>query len=178
MSTTFRASSHEHQHVGLVAILKEKSVDELRKLLSNEDTYQQFLSSLEEVKIQNNVNDELRKENLQLVDENLKKEPRIEELRNQLAAAQEKLNELEKQKEEVLKLNSPLYLLQRIQDAMNKTEEESENTHQQFLDREIDLGAFLQKYKKLRTAYHRKTCSTNFENETHIFGKTFVNFTQ
>lgn len=31
------------------------SVDELRKLLSNKDVYQQFLSSLDEVKIQNNV---------------------------------------------------------------------------------------------------------------------------
>lgn len=111
----------------------------------------------------------------------------------ELAAAQEKLNELYRQKEEITKLNSPLYLLQRIQgmnwhgvfshinlitvitkiylyyllgfvissndfaEAMNKTDEESENLHHQFLDREIDLGAFLQKYKKLRTAYHRKS---------------------
>ncbi|XP_040861596.1 vacuolar protein-sorting-associated protein 37 homolog 1 isoform X1 [Glycine max] len=141
------------------------SVDELRKLLSNKDVYQQFLSSHDEVKIQNNVNDDLCKENLQLADENLRKEPRVVELRNQykiictteLAVAQEKLNELEKQKEEMLKLNSPLYLLQWIQEAMNNTEEESENLHQQVLDREIDLGAFLQKYKKLRTAYHRKS---------------------
>ncbi|WVY95892.1 hypothetical protein V8G54_028043 [Vigna mungo] len=126
------------------------------------------------------VTDELCKENLQLAaeyfrssqtiyilnsDENLRKEPRIVELSNQyriictteLAAAQEKLNELYRQKEEITKLNSPLYLLQRIQEAMNKTDEESENLHHQFLDREIDLGAFLQKYKKLRTAYHRKS---------------------
>ncbi|KAJ1377320.1 Modifier of rudimentary, Modr [Sesbania bispinosa] len=75
----------------------------------------------------------------------------------ELAAAQEKLNELEKQKEEVSKLYSAASLLQRIQEAMNKTEEESENLHQEVLDREIDLAAFLQKYKKLRTAYHRKS---------------------
>ncbi|KAL2323164.1 hypothetical protein Fmac_027543 [Flemingia macrophylla] len=147
------------------AILKDKSVDELQKLLSNKEAYQQFLSSLDEVKIQNNVKDELCKETLQLVDENLKKEPRIVELRNQyriicttqLAGAQEKLSELDKQKEEMLKLNSPLYLIHRIQEAVNKTEEESENLHQQFLDREIDIGAFLYKYKSLRTAYHRKS---------------------
>lgn len=180
MSTRFRGSQ-EHKrgsssrtstsHVPpaqtsrLVDILKDKSVDELQKLLSNKDGYQQFLSSLDEVKIQNNVKDELCKENLQLVNENLQKEPRIVELRNQyriicttqLAAAQEKLNELDKQKEEVLKLNSPPYLLQRIQEAMNKTEEESENLHKQVLDREIDIGAFLQQYKSLRTAYHRKS---------------------
>ena len=40
---------------------------------------------------------------------------------------------------------------------MNKTEVEYEILHQQVLDREIDIGGFLQKYKKLRTAYHRKS---------------------
>lgn len=42
-------------------------------------------------------------------------------------------------------------------ESANKTDEESENLHQHLLDREIDLAAFLQKYKKLRTTYHRKT---------------------
>jgi len=137
----------------------------LRKLLSDKDAYQQFLHSLDQVKIQTNLKDELCKENLQLAEENLQKEPRIMELRNQcriirtteLAAAKEKLNELEKQKEDMLKLNSAASLLQRIQESVNKTDEESENLHHNLLDREIDLGAFLQKYKKLRTTYHRKT---------------------
>ncbi|XP_003545425.1 vacuolar protein-sorting-associated protein 37 homolog 1-like [Glycine soja] len=113
----------------------------------------------------NDVNDDLCKENLQLADENLQKEPCIVELRNQnkiictteLAMAQQKLNGLEKQKEEMMKLNSPQYLLQWIQEAMNKTEVEYENLHQQVLQRDIDIGAFLQKYKQLRTAYHRKS---------------------
>ncbi|KAK7392521.1 hypothetical protein VNO78_20963 [Psophocarpus tetragonolobus] len=166
-SSTSSNTSHvpPAQADALIAVFKDKSDDELRKLLDKNEAYQQFLCSLEEVKIQNSVKDELCEENLQLADENLRKEPRIMELRNQykiickteLAVAQEKLNELEKQKEERLKLNSPLYLLQRIQVAMNKTEEESENLHQQFLDREMDLGAFLMKYKNLRTAYHRKS---------------------
>lgn len=43
-----------------------------------------------------------------------------------------------------------------VSEAMNKTEEESENLHRQLLDREIDLGAFVQKYKKLRTTYHKR----------------------
>ena len=43
-----------------------------------------------------------------------------------------------------------------VAEAMNKTEEESENLHKQLLDREIDLGAFVQKYKRLRTTYHKR----------------------
>lgn len=160
---------------GTIASLKDKSVDELRKLLSDKDAYQQFLNSLEQVKIQTNLKDELAKENRQLAEENLQKEPRMMELRNQcriirtteLATANEKLNELEKQKEEMLKMNSPASLLQRIQESVNQTDEESENLHQQLLDREIDLAAFLQKYKKLRTTYHKRTL-------VHLAAKTSI----
>ncbi|XP_059667535.1 vacuolar protein-sorting-associated protein 37 homolog 1-like isoform X2 [Cornus florida] len=173
---------HSPSHVspteaaGIIALLKDKSVDELRKLLSDKDAYNQFVLSLEPVKIQTNLRDELRKETLQLTRENLEKEPRIMELRNQcriirtteLAAAQEKLNELERQKEETLKFYSPASLLRRLQEAMNETEEESETLHRQLLDREIDLGAFVQKYKKLRYTYHKRAL-------THLAAKTSLN---
>lgn len=160
---------------GFIVLLKDKSVDELRKLLSDKDAYNQFLLSLDQVRTQNNLRDELRKETLQLARENLEKEPRIMELRNQcriirtteLAAAQEKLNELEKQKEETLKFYSPASLLKRLQEAMNKMEEESEAVHKQLLDREMDLGVFVQKYKRLRTTYHRQAL-------THLAAKTSV----
>ncbi|OVA19469.1 Modifier of rudimentary [Macleaya cordata] len=158
---------------GIIYLLKDKSVDELRKLLSDRDAYNQFLFSLDQVKIQNNLRDELRKETLQLARENAEKEPRILELRNQcriirtteLAAAQEKLNELERQKEETLKFYSPSTLLQKLQDTMNKTEEESEVLHKQLLEKEIDLNSFVQKYKKLRTSYHKHAL-------THLAAKT------
>ncbi|KAM4078481.1 hypothetical protein ACJW30_09G040600 [Castanea mollissima] len=165
--TSDRPQSPSHvspaEAAGIIAVLEDKSVDELRKLLSDKDAYHHFLLSLDQVKIQNNSRDELRKETLQLARENLEKESWIMELRNQcriirtteLAAAQEKLNELERKKEETLKFYSPQSLLQRLQDAMNKTEEESENLHEQLLDRDVDLGTFVKKYKKLRTTYHR-----------------------
>ncbi|KAK7245028.1 hypothetical protein RIF29_39858 [Crotalaria pallida] len=154
-----------YEAAGVIVALKDKSADELRKLLSDKDSYQRFLLSQNHDSSQSHLKDELCKENLQLVEENLQKEPRIMELRNQcriirtseLAAAKEKLSELKMQKDEMLKLNSPASLLQRIQESINKTEEESENLRQHLLDGEIDLGGFLQKYMKLRAAYHRKT---------------------
>uniref|UniRef100_A0A7N0R9H6 VPS37 C-terminal domain-containing protein n=1 Tax=Kalanchoe fedtschenkoi TaxID=63787 RepID=A0A7N0R9H6_KALFE len=145
--------------------LKDKSVEELWKLLSDTDAYSQFLHALDQVKVQDSLRDRLRRETLQLMRENLEKEPRIAELRNQcriirtteLAAAQEKLSELERQMEETLAAYSPASLLQKLQDINNKTEEESEALHRQLLDREIDLPTFVQKYKKLRTTYHRRS---------------------
>ncbi|XP_050228163.1 vacuolar protein-sorting-associated protein 37 homolog 1 [Mercurialis annua] len=150
---------------GVISHLKDKSVDDLRKLLSDKDAYHHFLLSLDQVKLQNNIRDELHKETLQLARDNLEKEPRINELRNQcriirtteLAAAQEKLNELERQKDEMLRSCSPASLLHRLQEAMNKTDDESEALHRQLLDREMELAAFVSKYKKLRATYHRRS---------------------
>nr|GMC63331.1 vacuolar protein-sorting-associated protein 37 homolog 1-like [Ipomoea batatas] len=160
---------------GIIAVLKDKSVEELRKLYSDKDAYHNFLLSLEAVKTQNNVRGELRNETMQLARENLEKEPRIMELRNQcriirtteLAAAQEKLHELERRKGELLKFYSPASLLRRLHEATNKTEEESDTLHRQLLDQEIDLSAFVQKYKKLRQAYHKQAL-------THLAAKTSI----
>ncbi|KAJ6331322.1 hypothetical protein OIU76_009827 [Salix suchowensis] len=163
-SSTSHSFQSPSEAATLITVLKNKSVDELRKLLTDKDAYHQFLLSLDQVKIQNNIRDELREETLQIARGNLEKEPRIMELRNQcriirtteLAAAQEKLNELERQKEELLRSCSPASLLQMLQEAMKKTDEESEALHRQFLDKEIDLGSFVMKYKKLRTTYHKR----------------------
>nr|VDD05965.1 unnamed protein product [Brassica oleracea] len=149
---------------GIIALLKDKSVDELGKLLTDKNAYQQFLNSLEQVSIQNNIREELRKETLHLARENLEKEPQIVELRNQcriirtseLATAQERLSELENQRDEILRFYSPGSLLHRLQDAMKKGDEESEELQQKYMEKEIDTAAFVQKYKKLRSQYHRR----------------------
>ncbi|XP_076908844.1 vacuolar protein-sorting-associated protein 37 homolog 1-like [Bidens hawaiensis] len=158
---------------GIIVYLKDKSVDELRKLLSDQNAYQQFLLSIDPVKNLNNVRNELRNETVQLARANLEKEPQITELRNQcmiirtseLASAQEKLNELTKRKAEILKSYSPGSLLHKLQESMNETDEESERLHQQLLDKEIDLATFVQKYKKLRVIYHKRAL-------THLAAKT------
>uniref|UniRef100_A0A0V0HI67 Putative vacuolar protein-sorting-associated protein 37-like n=1 Tax=Solanum chacoense TaxID=4108 RepID=A0A0V0HI67_SOLCH len=176
---TERASSVSRvspaEAAGIITAIKDKSLEELRDLLCHQDGYHNLLLSLEPVKTQNKVRDDLRNETLQLARENLEKEPRIMELRNQcriirtteLAAAQEKLHELERRKEELLKFYSPASLLHRLQDAMRKTDEESENLDKQLLEGEIDLATFVHKYKKLRQSYHKRAL-------THLAAKTSI----
>ncbi|EMS45827.1 hypothetical protein TRIUR3_09501 [Triticum urartu] len=148
---------------GIIARLRDKSVDELQRLLKDKESYNAFFNSLDQVKTQNNLRDELRKETLQLARENLEKEQRISELRNQctiirtteLAAAEDRLAELERQKDEIMKSYSPAALLDKLQSTMAKLDEESEELHQKFLEKDIDLPTFVQKYKKLRAAHHK-----------------------
>lgn len=158
---------------GIIVYLKDKSVDELRKLLSDKEAYQQFLLSIDLVKTPNNLRVELRNETLQLARENLAKESYMTELRNQcmiirtteLAAAEEKLNELNKRKAEILKSYSPASLLHQLQESINETDEESETLHKQLLEKEMDVATFIQKYKTLRVAYHKRAL-------THLAAKT------
>ncbi|KAL4576956.1 hypothetical protein LXL04_013057 [Taraxacum kok-saghyz] len=148
----------------IIVYLQDKNADELRKLLSDKDAYQQFLLSIDLIKTTNNLRDELQNETLQLARENLAKESCMTELRNQcmiirtteLATAQERLNELNKQKGEILRSYSPASLLHKLQELINKTDEESETLHKQLLEKEMDLGSFVQKYKKLRVDYHKR----------------------
>ncbi|KAI3511795.1 hypothetical protein L1887_18953 [Cichorium endivia] len=170
------SSSHVSPSPGLIVYLKDKSVDELRRLLSDQGAYQQFLLSIDPVRTQNNVRDELKKETLQLARANLEKEPQITELRNQcmiirtteLASAQEKLHDL-KQKTQLFKSYSPGSLLHNLQESMNKIEDESETLHEQLLGKEIDLATFTQKYKQLRVIYHKRSL-THLAATTTLIG--------
>ncbi|KAK3150696.1 hypothetical protein QOZ80_3AG0236510 [Eleusine coracana subsp. coracana] len=60
---------------------------------------------------------------------------------------------------------SPAALLDKLQASMAKLDEESEELHQKFLEKDIDLATFVQKYKKIRTAYHKQAL-------LHLAGKT------
>ncbi|KAJ3673707.1 hypothetical protein LUZ60_005699 [Juncus effusus] len=159
----------------VISRLRDKSVEELRRILNDKEAYNAFCNTLDQVKVQNNLRDELRKETIQLARQNLEQEPRIVELRNQstiirtteLAAAQEKLAELDKQKEEILRSNSPSSLLEKLHEAMRKADEESEMLQNKLMEKEMELQAFVQKYKKLRATYHKRALM-------HLAAKTTV----
>ncbi|KAJ1298467.1 hypothetical protein BS78_01G456000 [Paspalum vaginatum] len=171
--STSRGQPSPAEAAGIIARLKDKSIEELQKLLKDKEAYNEFFNSLDQVKTQNNVRDELRKETLQLARGNLEKEQRILELRNQctiirtteLAAAQDRLTDLERQKDDIMRSYSPAALLDKLQTSMAKLDEESEELHQKFLEKDIDLPTFVQKYKKLRTAYHKQAL-------LHLAGQT------
>lgn len=171
-STGFPSPS---EAAGVIPRIKDKSIDELKKLLTDKSSYEAFFNSLEQVKDQSNLRRELREETLQIARDNLEKATRMSELKNQcmiirtteLASALEKLKELEKQKDEILRLNSPMSVLHNLQDSMNKVDEESENLHNRLIEKDVDLATFLQKYKRLRVTYHKKAL-------THLAAKTSI----
>ncbi|CAM6109265.1 unnamed protein product [Calypogeia fissa] len=145
--------------------LKDKGVEELRALLLDKDMYNSFLHSLDQVRHLDALRDDLKKGNVELARHNLGKEAEIAELRNQcmiirntqLAAARERFEEVEKREKEINGRYSPASLLDRLQEAANEADEESENIHQQVLQGEIDIAEFISKYRKQRILYHKRT---------------------
>ncbi|KAJ7536148.1 hypothetical protein O6H91_12G058000 [Diphasiastrum complanatum] len=160
---------HSHSNVGAVAnmfpMLKDKSVEELRKLLSDKEAYRQFLHTFDDVQQLDHLRIDLKKNNLDLARKNLEKESEINQLNNQcmiirtteLASTQEKFQELHKQEMEVKDRFSISALLNRLQGSINEADEDSENTHRRLLSGELELGEFIQMYKKQRILYHRRT---------------------
>ncbi|CAM0902613.1 unnamed protein product [Alopecurus aequalis] len=161
---------------GIIARLKDKSLDELQMLLQDKEAYNAFLNSLDQVKTQNNLCGELRRETVQLARENLEKKQWILELRNQctiirsteLAVAEDRLANLERQKDEIMRSYSPAALRDKLQSSKNKLEEESEELDQKFLEKDIDLPSFVQQYKKLRAAHYK--CSLLHQSGEALLG--------
>lgn len=147
-----------------VLTLKNKSMDELQRLLSDQDAYTSFLQSADSTGQINSLWSDLLKSNVDLAKHNLEKESEIFQLRNQcniirtteLAAAQEKFNEVQSHGRDMESIYAPAVLLERLQDAASKADDESEIIYQQLLSEEITVGEFLQSYRKKRYLYHKQ----------------------
>lgn len=148
-----------------VASLKDKSSEELTRLLNDKDAYNAFLRSLDEVRRLDKISGDARKSTIDDSNNNLAKESEIAELRTQcmiirnteLAASREKFEEVEKRYREVQANCSPPALIHKLQDAASEADEESENLHRSFLAGEIELLQFIQQYRKERLLYHRRS---------------------
>lgn len=144
--------------------LRNKSTEELQRLLSDQDAYSSFLQSLDAVRQIDSLWSEMLNRNVELAKQNLEKESDIFQLKNQctiirtteLAAAQERFNEVRKKETDMKAVFSPAVILERLQDAASKIDDESEGIYQQLLSGDISVGDFLQSYRKMRYLYHKR----------------------
>eukprot|EP00250_Pteridium_aquilinum_P005178 c15313_g1_i2 orf=516-869(+) len=101
---------------------------------------------------------------MELAKQNLEGESKIAELRNQcaiirtmeLAAAQENFGKVQEEQRNLVARSSAPVLIQKLQEAADQVDEESERLHQQLLAGEIELVEYISKYRKSRVLYHRR----------------------
>ncbi|ERM96147.1 hypothetical protein AMTRI_Chr09g14390 [Amborella trichopoda] len=144
--------------------LQGKSLDEIHQLLTDKKAYVAFLHSLEPVRPLDLLREELIKGHVNLASSNLEKHSQFAELRNQctiirseLAGAKERFDELEQLEKEITSVYSFTALLNKLQEAAMKVEDDSESLNQRLVSKDIDLGEFIQLYKKERMLYQRRT---------------------
>ncbi|MCO5556653.1 hypothetical protein L7F22_010204 [Adiantum nelumboides] len=144
--------------------LKDKSVEELRKLLTDKGAYYEFLHTLDQVKTLDILQEDLRKSNIELAKQNLEGESKIAELRNQcaiirtmeLAAAQENFAKAQEEQRNLVDRFSGPVLIAKLEEAADQVDKESERLHQQLLGGEIGLAEYIPKFRKLRAIYHKR----------------------
>ncbi|KAH9306458.1 hypothetical protein KI387_010862, partial [Taxus chinensis] len=140
-----------------LAVLREKTVDELERLLTDEKAYKEFLHSIEQVRQQDALPEEIQNVNAQIDCRIREKETQFLDLTKQcsdrksidLPAAQEKFDELKKQAEEC---NG--YHASGVENAYGT---ELENLNEQLLAGELELSDFIEKHKKLGIIRYRRT---------------------
>ncbi|WVZ56228.1 hypothetical protein U9M48_006796 [Paspalum notatum var. saurae] len=92
--STSRGQPSPAEAAGIIARLKDKSIEELQKLLKDKEAYNEFFNSLDQVKTQNNCTIIRTTE---------------------LAAAQDRLTDFERQKDDIMRSYSPVALLDKLQ---------------------------------------------------------------
>eukprot|EP01018_Ginkgo_biloba_P039902 Gb_02547 [translate_table: standard] len=70
----------------IISVLRDRSGDELRTVLTDKEAYNKVLHSIGEVKHLDLLRDDLRKETTQLARKNLEKKSQIAEIKNQVTA--------------------------------------------------------------------------------------------
>jgi len=142
--------------------LDNKTGEELNEMLSNEDLYKDFFDNLEGVKNMRQLRDELRDGNEELAKKNIARGQEIDDLRKLLQDKQEEVKqqrqELERKvqrQQQIMQQFSTPVLIQKLSDAANIADTESEQTATDFLNGDIaDHKDFIKKFMDQRKIYH------------------------
>jgi len=144
--------------------LDHKSADELRLLLEDDDAFEVFIQDLDFVKTLVKLRNDIRDNNAELAQKNLSREQEVKDLRNdvdgkksQLESLKNVLNEKVELQRQMMAKYSPAILLQRLQEAAQEIDQDSERTSKQFLEGEMNHKVFLDTYMEQRVLYHLRS---------------------
>lgn len=143
--------------------LDQKSIVELNELLQNDDQFQALFDSLEVVKTMRQLRDDMRDGNEELAKKNVERTAELDALNQALNSKKETLQQLqaavrgqqERQRDVQARL-SPAVLLDRLVEAAQVAEAESDEIAVTYLDSSAsdDHKEFIKKFTEKRKLYH------------------------
>lgn len=143
--------------------LNEMSTAQLKELNENSDLLNSFIDNLNvKLQIGKSINEYVEL-NEKLADENLKKEPVLAELQDEVSTLLDTMKEYKSKYEELsaeykdcCDRFNPHQIIQRIREKVSEVDEESERIAEAFLTGSMDLDSFLLEYISHRTLSHSR----------------------
>jgi len=157
------ASLPEHDVANALSSIERLTDEELSKLLSDEDYFEDFIKKLAQVQKWENDKEILIASNKSLAEYNLTFEPKLNEGKQALVELYERARRL---KEELVTKQAQLESLGArtsldtthalLQAAAAESEEKSDSLTEQFLEGSLDSDEFIKKFVELRTEAHTR----------------------
>eukprot|EP00299_Pterocystis_sp_00344_P018621 c9294_g1_i2.p3 GENE.c9294_g1_i2~~c9294_g1_i2.p3 ORF type:complete len:182 (+),score=51.51 c9294_g1_i2:526-1071(+) len=138
------------------------SEDELRILLEDQDQFDMWFGSLSEVEAKTEQLVLLMQQSAELAGTTLSQEEtynqlrqEVNELRNKYVKRKAALDAMQaEQVAKVQQMTDPSTLVQRLQQAINEAERQSEDTARNFCNGEMQCSDFIREFKEQRKLYH------------------------
>ncbi|XP_064621841.1 vacuolar protein sorting-associated protein 37B-like [Lineus longissimus] len=144
-----------------LGILRHLNVEELQKLLDDDDRLNALINDVPQVKNLVSEKQMLMASNKSLAEFNLSREPRLIQGKERLASAHEQAKQLQEEvlenkgkllsNEDDLTLDTALAMLQT---KASKTEDDSEDLAEKLLDKSVDIEIFLDLFIPRKTLAH------------------------
>nr|CAB3267640.1 vacuolar protein sorting-associated protein 37B-like [Phallusia mammillata] len=154
--------------IDFTTLLEDASMEELQELMDNEDKINEIVMDNEKIKKLKLDRELIQAENRSIADHNITREPKLKELREELALKYEQLKELNDNfntnQAKLDSLHKDVNLetmLAVLQTTCAETEEQSEKLAEDFCEGELQLAEFMSTFKAKRTLAHMRRIKTD-----------------
>lgn len=150
------------------------SIEELEELQNDDDVFDDFFMTLDQVKNMLAVEKELRQGNATIAERNISKKDalstskqRVRDLQEEQFALRKGLDEKMRMHAELMSKYHPSTLLTLLRQSINQADGAAEEIATKFLDRDsqVDTEMFLKKYRDIRKLVHLRTSKLEIVSE-------------
>ncbi|KAK9717857.1 hypothetical protein K7432_005904 [Basidiobolus ranarum] len=138
-----------------------KSPEELEKLLTDEEEFENYFTQLEQVLNVETVHRELKEGNESLARSSLSKQPELERLRESISNLEPEwrekkmvFDEQTKLRSEAIKRFSKDNILNQLRNKVATIDHEADDLANQYLTGQLELDVFLKSFRETKKTYH------------------------
>jgi len=141
--------------------LENMQLDDLERLLNDDDEFYMFFETLDQVKSMQTIRDDLMKANEDTARKNLSFQQELEQKKSEVEILQANIKDQRnqfdqqaKRQQEISKRFTSEALLAKLTESINQSEQNAEDVTTKFLNKEIDSRDFIKTFSEKKKLYH------------------------